>query len=126
VKYIMIFRAFSVIAMLLCGTSYASATTYDSIAVDDDVGLKGGDAGFGVGEGHSPEEAKHDALRNCRQSGNKGCEVAVTYQHCGAYASSKKHAGTGIAGTEAEAKQKALRDCGVSACRIVTSDCVGK
>jgi NADPH-dependent ferric siderophore reductase len=42
--------AIPVLAALLFGATQASAATFDAIAIDDDVGLRGGQAGFGVGE----------------------------------------------------------------------------
>ncbi len=125
-KKLTILRAFFVAAMMLTGSAHAFAAHYDSIAVDDDTGTSGGQAGYGVGEGDSAEEAKHEAMKQCRSSGNHSCEVAVTYQRCGAYASSKKNSGTGTGSSEAAARSEALHECGVSACRVVVSDCVGK
>jgi hypothetical protein len=120
------FRSLLVAAALLSGAGHAFAATVDAIAVDDDRGDKGGDAGYGVGEGKSAEEASHEALRQCKSAGNDGCKVALTYETCGAYASSRKYFGTGTADTEAEAKHNALESCAHDSCRIVTSDCVGE
>jgi hypothetical protein len=107
-------------------TNHVYAASVDAIAVDDDQDTKGGNAGFGTGEGDTAKEAQKMALENCRKSGNKGCEVALTYKQCGAYASSKKHAGTGTGSSESAAKKAAMEDCGNDACKIVVSDCVGK
>jgi hypothetical protein len=95
----------------------------DSIAVDDEPGLVAADIGYGIGEGDTAAEAKREALKQCKA---KGCEVVVTYDKCGAYASSKQHSGTGTGATEAEAKHNALVDCGSDACKVGVSDCVGK
>ena len=121
-----ILRSVAIVAVLLTGSHAAFAATYDSIAVDDDESTGGGKAGYGVGEGNSADEAKHEAMKECKSGGNKSCEVAVTYQRCGAYASSKKNSGSGTGDSEAIARQAALSECGVSACRVVVADCVGK
>ena len=113
-------------AMMLSGPTLAFASSYDSIAVDGDAGTKAGNAGYGVGEGDSSDEAKRDAMKNCKSSGNHHCEVEVTYRQCGAYASSREHSGNGIGSTEGEAKRNAMSECGNSSCKIVVSDCVGK
>jgi hypothetical protein len=107
----------------LAATS-AQASTWDAIAVDDDTTTKGGDAGFGVGTGGSRAEAEGEALKTCRESGNHGCQVEVSYRDmCGAYASSRKYAGHGVGPTKEAAKRAALDSCGDDACKIVVSDC---
>jgi len=111
------------IAMLLTGGG-AFAASYDAIAVHDEQGLKGGDAGYGVGEGKTANAANDMAMKNCRTSGNGKCELAVTYQQCGAYASSREHSGTGTGETKDAAKSAALGQCGSGGCKIVVSDCV--
>ena len=121
-----ILRAFVVLSMFMGVAGHASAAMYNAIAVDDDDSTRGGQAGYGIGEGDTIEAAKIDALKQCRSSGNKSCEFEVAYQRCGAYASSTKNSGNGTGNTEAEARSVALKECGVSACRIVVSDCVGK
>ena len=121
-----IIRAGFLAAGLLCGSGPVVASTYDAIAIDDEPGLKGGQAGYGVGEGDSADDANAGALRNCRSSGNGKCVVAITYQTCGAYASSREHSGIGTGNTEASARGAAREQCGIEACRVVVSDCVGK
>ncbi len=125
-KSLNILRVLVVGSMMLCGSAHAFAATFDSIAVDDDAATSGGQAGYGVGEGSSADEAKREAMKQCRSSGNHSCEVAVTYQRCGAYASSKKNSGTGTGETEKAASAAAMDNCGISACRLVVADCVGK
>jgi hypothetical protein len=110
--------------LLVCSTQ--AMATMDSIAVDDEPGLKAGDVGYGVGEGDDAGTAKKEALKQCKKSGNDKCEVAVTYAKCGAYAASKQHSGTGTADSEDAAKQAAVEDCGTDGCKVVVSDCVGK
>jgi hypothetical protein len=126
IRSVTMLRGLFVAAALLSGVGHAVAATVDAIAVDDDQDTKGGKAGYGVGEGDSVEEAKHDALKQCKEAGNDGCQIAVTYEACGAYASSRKYSGTGTGETEAAAKHQALESCGKDSCKIVTSDCVGK
>jgi hypothetical protein len=126
IRSVTMLRGLFVAAVLLSGVGHAVAATVDAIAVDDDRGTKGGDAGYGVGEGDSDGEAKHEALKQCKEAGNDDCKIAVTYDTCGAYASSRKYSGTGTGETEAAAKQRALESCGRDSCKIVTSDCVGK
>ncbi len=121
-----IFRAVFIAALLLCGSGHAFATGYDAIAVDDEPGLKGGQAGYGVGEGTTAEDANAMALKNCKSSGNGKCTLALTYQRCGAYASSREHSGSAMGATESEARSAAKEQCGVGACRVVVADCVGK
>jgi Domain of unknown function (DUF4189) len=111
--------AVGLIALLSC----AAMAKVDSIAVDDEPGLKAADIGYGIGEGDTPAEAKREAFKQCHA---KGCEIAVTYEKCGAYASSRQHSGTGTGNTEEAAKRAALIDCGNDACRVAVSDCVGK
>ena len=126
-KRILMVGLLSVAVILAFGrTNHAFASSVDAIAVDDDENTRGGNAGWGTGEGDTAKEAQEMALKNCRKSGNKGCEVAVTYKQCGAYASSRKHAGIGTGASEKEAKAKAMDDCGNDSCKIVVSDCVGK
>jgi hypothetical protein len=122
-----VFRASMILSagLLLISSTHAFAAM-DSIAVDDEAGRKAGDVGFGVGEGPDAEAAKKEALKNCKSFGNTACEVAVTYDKCGAYAASKEHSGTGTGASEEEAKKTALSQCGEDKCKVVVSDCVGK
>ena len=114
------------LAVAIAGFSgHAFAASYDAIAVDDDTHTTGGDAGYGVGEGDSQREAQSEAMKSCGEH-NKACQVVVTYQQCGAYASSRQHAATGIGHTEREAQMAALDSCGSGGCKVVVSDCVGK
>src|SRR5580698_7845060 len=103
----------------------AQAASVDAIAVDDDEDTKGGQAGWGTGEGDTTKEAGAMALKNCGKHGNTGCQVVLTYQQCGAYASSRKHSGTGTGPTKDVARKKAMDDCGSDNCKVVVADCVG-
>lgn len=101
------------------------AASVDAIAVDDDTGTSGGDAGWGTGEGDTAKEAQEMAMHNCTKNGNKNCQVVLTYEHCGAYASSRKHAGIGTGPSKDVAKAKAMEGCGNDNCKVVVADCVG-
>jgi hypothetical protein len=91
------------------------------IAVDDQVSEK--DPAYGVGGGDSKAEASMNAMRFCKEASGKKCDVAVTYEKCGAYASSKKYSGTGKASTAQEAKKKALGECNNASCKVLIADC---
>jgi hypothetical protein len=91
------------------------------IAVDDEVGEK--EPAYGVGGGGSKAEASQNALKFCKEASGKKCEVAVAYEKCGAYASSKKYSGTGTASTEKHAKRKAMDECNNASCRVLIADC---
>jgi len=99
----------------------AAHAAWGVIAVDDHVGEK--DPAYGVGGGDSKAEATKNAMKFCREAAGKKCEVAVAYEKCGAYASSKKYSGTGTASTAQEAKKKALEECNNASCRVLASDC---
>lgn len=93
-----------------------------AIAVDDDEGDT--DPGYGVVTGAgSRDEAGRAALAECKKQGNKNCKVAVRFDTCGAYASSKKYSGIGFGASLAVAKSKALDECGNSACKIIVAEC---
>ncbi|MBI2768063.1 MAG: DUF4189 domain-containing protein [Burkholderiales bacterium] len=93
-----------------------------AIAVDDEEGEN--DPGYGIVTGSSSRDAAGAAaLAECRKQGNKNCKVAVRFDTCGAYASSKKNSGIGFGGTIGLARAKALEDCGANACKIIVSDC---
>ena len=93
-----------------------------AIAVDDEEGES--DPGYGVVTGAATrDEAGRGALAECRKSGNKNCKVVVRFDKCGAYAASKKNAGIGFGASESVAKNKALEECGTSACKIVVAEC---
>jgi hypothetical protein len=123
-KRLLMVGLLSVAAVLAFGpTKHVYAATVDAIAVDDDTGTSGGDAGYGTGEGDSAKEAQDMAMKNCTKNGNKHCEVVATYDHCGAYASSRKHAGVGTGSSKNAAKEKAMDECGNDSCKV--ADCVG-
>lgn len=107
------------ISLAVSGTALAAG----AIAVIDEAGDSAKDAGYAVGRGDTQEKAVKDAFAECKKAGMKGCKIAVKYDECGAYASSKERFGIGDGDTEAAAKKIALKNCGNTSCRIVISDC---
>ena len=107
------------ISWAFCGIAAASG----AIAVVDDNGDSANDVGFAVGRGDTQASAVKDAMADCKKAGIKGCKIAIKYDECGAYATSKERFGAGEGSTEAEAKKAALKNCGNSSCKIVISDC---
>jgi len=112
-----VFAAFISVAPL------AGAWAEGAIAVDDQVGSKPSDAGFGIGFGDSKESAQAAAIKQCKAAGNDTCKVVVWFSKCGAYASSAEKYGIGWGESEDIAKSKALDTCGNAGCRVVASDC---
>ncbi len=93
-----------------------------AIAVDDEEGER--DPGYGVIVGSSSrDQAAKEAMAECRKQGNKGCKVAVRFDTCGAYASSRKNSGIGYGRTEDVARTMAMNECGTKACKIVVAEC---
>ncbi|KIL99543.1 hypothetical protein CCC_04059 [Paramagnetospirillum magnetotacticum MS-1] len=115
-----IFFALTLAFGVLVGSMDARAA--GAIAVDDADATKASEVGFGVGTGATREEAGIDAVRECKKAGNSSCKVAVRYDTCGAYATSKDYTGVGWGSTEGEAKANALEACG-KGCRVAVSDC---
>lgn len=109
-------------ALMLAITLPLNALAVGAIAVDDEEGEK--DPGYGYVTGASSEqEAKAGALRECKKAGNDNCKVAVWFKQCGAYAASRKYSGIGYGSSKKVAENKALEECGNSACKIIISDC---
>ena len=99
-----------------------SAMATGAIAVDDEEGDE--DVGYGIATGHdSKDAAQKAALAQCRKAGNKNCRIAVWFEGCGAYASSKKYYGVGWGKTLKAAESKALEACGRSSCAVEVSEC---
>jgi hypothetical protein len=114
--------------MLVTGAALAATpalAAWDSIAVDDDTSTAGGNAGYGVGTGDSKGAAEAEAVKACKSEGNSNCKVAVSYQSCGAYASSTHHAGIGTGASKEAAGAAAKKGCGEGACKVVVAECVG-
>ena len=123
IKLLSVVSAATVVA---CGASQAFArdAVYDSIAVSDARGVAGGDAGYGVGQGDSQAESNEGAMHECTSHHNTNCKLVLTYQVCGAYASSANHAGTGLGDSAVEASKNALDACAHDSCKVVIADCV--
>lgn len=98
------------------------ASAAGAIAVDDQVGDAEPGYGFVTGE-EDREAAGKAALKECRKSGNKNCQVVARFDKCGAYASSKKHSGAGWGNTVKAAEKMALEKCGSENCKVHVSDC---
>jgi hypothetical protein len=99
-----------------------AASAAGAIAVDDEVGDT--EPGYGFVTGYDTrDEAARAAMKECRKSGNKNCQVVARFDKCGAYASSKKYAGAGWGGTKRAAEKMALEKCGHERCEVRVSDC---
>ena len=133
-KLLIALQAVSAAAALMVGpAAFAHTGNWDAIAVDDQRGSRGGDAGYGVGTGNSQAIANQEAINACIKAGNSNCQVMLTYSplqgdshSCGAYASSRNRYGTGTGMTEAQARANALSACGNAGCQLAVSDCVGQ
>ena len=99
----------------------AAHAAWGVIAVDDRVGER--DPAYGVGGGRTQAEATKIALKFCKEASGIKCEIAVRYEKCGAYASSRKYSGAGIASNEHDARRRALGECNDASCRILVADC---
>jgi hypothetical protein len=127
-KLVKMLSAVAVLTIVGCGagSAFARDARFDAIAVSDERGLAGGDAGYGVGQGHTQQEANAGAMQECRSHGNTNCKLVLTYPLCGAYASSRDHAGTGTGDSKGAAARNALGGCGRDTCKVVVSDCVNE
>lgn len=115
-------RKFVRVAAFALAMQAGAAFAFGAIAVDDEAGTRASEVGYGIGFGDTRREAEREALRQCRAVGNGECRVAVWFETCGAYASSRRRAGIGWGRTLEIARERALDDCG-DRCRIVVSDC---
>ena len=127
-KFVKLLSAVAALTIVSCGAGQAFArdARFDAIAVSDARGLAGGDAGYGVGQGHTEDEARAGAMEECKKHGNTDCKLVLTYPACGAYASSRDHAGTGTGDSKAAAAHNALGGCGRDTCKVVVTDCVNQ
>jgi hypothetical protein len=127
-KLLVVLQAASVAVILAAGSApaFARTGTWDSIAVDDQRGSTGSDAGYGVGTANTSRGAQREAMQACEDAGNDDCKIVLTYRTCGAYASSRTKYGTGTGRTESQARRNALASCGNSNCELTVSDCVGE
>lgn len=97
------------------------AFAFGAIAVDDQRGDRDPAYGFAIGQ-DSRAAAERKALNFCREHG-KHCKVAVWFETCGAYATSKNYYGYGYGKTRAKATAEALKGCGRKDCAIVVAKC---
>lgn len=116
-------KAVAAVAALLASFSFStSVLAYGAIAVDDEQGQD--EPGYGFSTGHDSQEgAKRAALKQCRESGNDHCKVAVWFKQCGAYAASSKYYGYGYGDSKGVATKKALEMCARKACQVVVAEC---
>ena len=92
-----------------------------AIAVDDEAGDE--EPGYGFVAGYdNKDEARRDALKECKKSGNENCKIVAWFETCGAYAVSKKYYGAGWGSTKQKAEAMALEKCG-GKCRVAVSEC---
>jgi len=112
-----------VLAAGLIAAATGAALGWGAIAVDDSMDTHPDDVGYGYSAGHNSEAAaRSGAIRECKNSGNDSCKIALTYRTCGAYASSQRHYGVGEGSTESQARSAALQSCG-SGCKIIVAEC---
>ena len=77
-------------AGLLAIASIGIAFAIGAIAVDDSYGDEPSGVGYGfVTLYGSKQEASAGAMDACQSEGNTDCKVVLTFQKCGAYASSR-------------------------------------
>lgn len=111
-------RVYAGIAFLvIAGPAFGAG----AIAVDHERGVAARDVGYGLGWGRNYEEARRDAMRECRNAGNRNCRVAVWFERCGAYAAARTQTGIGYGRSQGIAERMALRNC--PNCQIVVSVC---
>src|SRR5262249_11238443 len=106
------------ITTLLCAAAVttlaaSAAFGWGAVAVDDADGYGPTEVGYAlVTQAGSRTTAGNQAMNECRNEGNDHCVLALTFQGCGAYASSRTDLGVGTGPTLQSAEQKALADCG--------------
>ena len=114
-------KKLATLALTLGFLSPCSAFAFGAIAVDDQRGDRDPAYGFVTGE-TSRDAAESKALKYCREHGQH-CKVAVWFETCGAYATSKNYYGYGYGKTKAKATAEALKGCGRKDCEIVVAKC---
>ena len=92
-----------------------------AIAVSDNGG-KGAPVYLTVSGKGSVGEASRVVIKKCIDSGLVQCKVIVTFDKCGAYATSSTSSGAGWGITGRIARNMALRNCG-DGCSIVANEC---
>ena len=118
--------ALTMALLLLLAPMPVHAASFDTIVIDDNICGARGNGEYAVGQGASRQEAERVAMNNCTLGGNKACKVKITYQQCGAYASSPRTSGTGLGSTMDQASVVALASCRDQTCRVVIADCVDR
>ncbi len=96
--------------LLLLAPMAVHAASFDTIVIDDNMGGAGGNGDYAVGQGLTRQEAERIAMSNCTSGGNKACKIKVTYQQCGAYASSARTSGIGLGPTMDQASERSPGD----------------
>ena len=109
---------------LIVLASTGAAFAWGAIAIDDEEGDTADDVGYGWATGYPNQRAaQQEAMSECKGQGNENCRMVLTFQGCGAYATSPSRYGVGSAATAAQAERNAMRACNNSACTIVLSQC---
>lgn len=81
------------------------------------------DAGYCAVTGEdSQAAAKAAAMKGCRESGMKNCEIGVWFTRCGAYASGPKTTGYATGANKQAVSKEAVEECG-SGCTLVIAEC---
>jgi hypothetical protein len=115
-------KAIRMVLAIATFVATGSALATGAIAVDDRKGQT--EPGYGLSLGHkSKERAEQGALTECRNAGNRDCKVAVWFESCGAYASSKRYFGIGWGANLGSAKAMALQKCGRDSCEVRVARC---
>jgi len=114
-------KKFATLLLWLSFFFQSSAFAYGAIAVDDSMGEIDPAYGFATGE-DTKEKAQRQAMKYCKEHGDR-CKVAVWFETCGAYASSKKYYGYGYGSTKAKATADALKMCGRNSCQVIVAEC---
>jgi hypothetical protein len=97
----------------------AAAKGWGAISVDT-----GDDPAYGVGGGDTKDDAGKNAQKFCASAGGKSCSTVLSYEQCGAYATSATSGvGKGTGATQKAAEAAAISDCKNADCTILTSDC---
>lgn len=123
-RYSMTCRLALALAIVASVPVHAQPSTFDAIAVDNDVAGAAGDGSYGLGQGSTAAEAARIAMSNCRLGGHVACEVKITFRQCAAYAASRMTSGIGVGAGMPEAADRARGACGEPACQLVVIDCV--
>jgi hypothetical protein len=112
--------ATALIVLASSGTAFA----WGAFAVDDEEGDTADEVGYGWSTGYPTRNAAAQAAMNeCKGQGNDNCRLVLTFQGCGAYATSPARYGVGTASNSRAAERNAMQACNNSQCQIVLSQC---